>query len=464
MGIYPLTFARMMLGPFARVAATAELADGGFDLDVAIAATHEGGAVSALTTSMTSDSPRTASIATDEGRLDLPADFHHPPYVVWTPSEGEPERIESPAPVLGTGLGNEAAHVQDCLRDGLTESPLRAARPDPRAARRHGRDPPPDRRALRRRRRGRPHRWVRLLPRGDARVEVCPPTGAADLVIVANRLPVDRITNPDGSPGWRGSPGGLVTAIEPIMRANSGIWVGWPGDSEPGLEPFEYDGMTLDPISLSEDEIAGFYEGFSNATLWPLYHDLVAKPEFHREWWDAYVSVNQRFAEHAASRAAEDATVWVHDYQLQLVPQLLRELRPDLRIGFYLHIPFPPAELFQQLPWRRQLLEGLLGADLVGFQLPGRRRQLRPAGPPARRPQDPPRPRLPARGPHGPRGRVPDLDRLQGLREAREVRGRRRSGPPRSAPPSATRPRCSSASTGSTTPRASTRGSARSPS
>jgi trehalose 6-phosphate synthase len=98
----------------------------------------------------------------------------------------------------------------------------------------------------------------------------------ADLVIVANRLPVDRITHPDGSPGWRGSPGGLVTAIEPIMRANSGIWVGWPGDTEAGLEPFEYDGMTLDPISLSEDEIAGFYEGFSNATLWPLYHDLIA--------------------------------------------------------------------------------------------------------------------------------------------------------------------------------------------
>jgi trehalose 6-phosphate synthase len=195
--------------------------------------------------------------------------------------------------------------------------------------------------------------------------------GAADLVIVANRLPVDRITNPDGSPGWRGSPGGLVTAIEPIMRANSGTWVGWPGGDETGLTPFEHDGMTLDPISLDEGEIAGFYEGFSNATLWPLYHDLIAKPEFHREWWDSYVSVNQRFAEHAASRAAEDATVWVHDYQLQLVPQILRELRPDLRIGFYLHIPFPPAELFQQLPWRRQLLEGLLGADLVGFQLPG---------------------------------------------------------------------------------------------
>jgi predicted dehydrogenase len=124
MGIYPLTFARMMLGPFAQVAATADLAASGIDLDVAIAARHEGGAVSALTTSMTADSPRNASIATDQGRIDLPAGFHHPSYVVWTPSGGEPQRIETPSPVLGTGLGNEAAHVQDCLRDGLSESPF----------------------------------------------------------------------------------------------------------------------------------------------------------------------------------------------------------------------------------------------------------------------------------------------------------------------------------------------------
>jgi trehalose 6-phosphate synthase len=195
--------------------------------------------------------------------------------------------------------------------------------------------------------------------------------GSAELVIVANRLPVDRVTQPDGEPGWRVSPGGLVTALEPIMRANEGLWVGWPGDCATDLEEFEHDGMTLDPIVLSEEEISGFYEGFSNATIWPLYHDLVAKPEFHREWWDSYVAVNRRFAQRAAQQAGENATVWVQDYQLQLVPQLLRELRPDLRIGFFLHIPFPPAELFQQLPWRRQVLEGLLGADLIGFQLPG---------------------------------------------------------------------------------------------
>jgi trehalose 6-phosphate synthase len=192
-----------------------------------------------------------------------------------------------------------------------------------------------------------------------------------DLVIVANRLPVDRVEQPDGTSAWRPSPGGLVSAIEPVMRTNRGVWMGWPGGTEQDLEPFEDDGLEMYPMSMTAEQIEGHYEGFSNATLWPLYHDLVAKPEFHREWWDSYVEVNQRFATQAAELANEGARVWVHDYQMQLVPQMLRELRPDLRIGFYLHIPFPPAELFQQLPWRRQLLEGLLGADLVGFQMPG---------------------------------------------------------------------------------------------
>ena len=155
------------------------------------------------------------------------------------------------------------------------------------------------------------------------------------------------------------------------MRSNNGAWIGWPGDTGDGPEAFDDDGLTLVPVPLSEQEVAEFYEGFSNDTLWPLYHDLVAKPSFHREWWDSYVTVNQRFADAAAKFAAKDAIVWVQDYQLQLVPAMLRELRPDLRIGFYLHIPFPPAELFSQLPWRRQILEGLLGADLVGFQLSG---------------------------------------------------------------------------------------------
>jgi len=122
-------------------------------------------------------------------------------------------------------------------------------------------------------------------------------SGSADLVIVANRLPVDRVTLPDGSQEWRPSPGGLVSALEPIMRANDGTWIGWPGGTGQDHEPFEADGLSLVPMSMTPQEIEYFYEGFSNATLWPLYHDVVAKPSFHREWWDSYVTVNRRFAE-----------------------------------------------------------------------------------------------------------------------------------------------------------------------
>jgi trehalose 6-phosphate synthase len=143
---------------------------------------------------------------------------------------------------------------------------------------------------------------------------------AANLVIVANRLPVDRVEEEDGSTSWRRSPGGLVSALEPVMRSNNGTWIGWPGGTDGELEPFQDDGMYLVPMTLSAQEIEEFYEGFANGTLWPIYHDVIAKPEFHREWWDSYVTVNQRFAERAADVAGKGATVWVHDYQLQLVP------------------------------------------------------------------------------------------------------------------------------------------------
>ena len=123
MGIYPLTFAHLMLGPAETLVASATLSDQGVDLDVALAGRH-GDAVSALTASMTSTSPRTATIATTEGRIDVPRDFHVPPYAVWTPADAEPERIDGLEPLLGTGLGNEAAHVQECLHAGRLESPL----------------------------------------------------------------------------------------------------------------------------------------------------------------------------------------------------------------------------------------------------------------------------------------------------------------------------------------------------
>ncbi|GAT66138.1 trehalose-6-phosphate synthase [Planomonospora sp. ID91781] len=192
-------------------------------------------------------------------------------------------------------------------------------------------------------------------------------TSTSSFLIVANRLPVDRV----GDDMWRRSPGGLVTAIAPVLQRREGAWIGWHGAPDERLDPFDHDGMHLIPVPLSRQEVELYYEGFSNATLWPLYHDVVATPVYSRVLWDAYRTVNERFAQAAAEAAAPGAVVWVQDYQLQLVPAMLRRLRPDLRIGFFLHIPFPPGELFQQLPWRREILEGLLGADLVGFQRPG---------------------------------------------------------------------------------------------
>jgi trehalose 6-phosphate synthase len=192
-----------------------------------------------------------------------------------------------------------------------------------------------------------------------------------DFIVVSNRLPVDSIVDDDGSQRWTRSPGGLVAALEPVMRSHDGAWVGWAGQAGLEVEPFAADGIQLIPVELSELEVERYYEGFSNDTLWPLYHDVIAAPSFRREWWDAYRRVNTRFAERTSAVAAPNATVWVHDYQLQLVPAMLRELRPDLTIGFFNHIPFPSYGLFSQLPWRTRIVEGLLGADVIGFQRDG---------------------------------------------------------------------------------------------
>jgi alpha,alpha-trehalose-phosphate synthase [UDP-forming] len=197
------------------------------------------------------------------------------------------------------------------------------------------------------------------------------PTGDYGFVVAACRLPVDLVQGPDGEAEWRPSPGGLVSALEPVMRETGGAWIGWSGAAGDPPDPFEVAGMHLVGVGLSADEVRDFYEGFSNATLWPLYHDVIAPPEFRRPWWDAYVRVNQRFANAVAEQAAIGATVWVNDYQLQLVPRMIREQRSDLRIGVFIHIPFPGYEIFAQLPWRRQVITGLLGADLLGFQRHG---------------------------------------------------------------------------------------------
>jgi trehalose 6-phosphate synthase len=190
-------------------------------------------------------------------------------------------------------------------------------------------------------------------------------TPTRPIVVAANRLPVMRTDD-----GWAPSPGGLVRALLPLLRSSGGLWVGWTGDPDDAAAPFRAEGIELHPVAISAQEIELYYEGFSNDALWPLYHDALRESNYDIEAWDAYREVNDRFAATLAKIAPPDSVVWIHDYQLQLVPATLRRLRPDVTIGFFLHIPFPPFELFSRLPWRTEIIEGLLGCDLVGFQRP----------------------------------------------------------------------------------------------
>jgi trehalose 6-phosphate synthase/phosphatase len=187
------------------------------------------------------------------------------------------------------------------------------------------------------------------------------------LLVVANRLPVEPIYL-DGDPdqaitGLRLAPGGLVSALESVFRSETAVWVGAGNE----LLDIDHGNLRLEAVSVDASDMHDYYEGFSNSAIWPLYHDAVVTPAYHRHHFRAYERVNRAFADRVAKIAEPGATVWVHDYQLQLVPSMLRGLRPDLSIGFFLHIPFPPSALFAQLPWRRQILDGLLGADLIGF-------------------------------------------------------------------------------------------------
>ncbi len=198
---------------------------------------------------------------------------------------------------------------------------------------------------------------------------------SAEFVVVTAQLPFDLGGPADEPPQWIPRLGGLRAALrlQPPATLSEGknAWVGWSSVADsPGMGAFDDDGLTVLPVILSQNEVRDCLEGFANATVWPLYHDAVRRPVIHRGWWDAYVKVNRRFAESTAAVAAAGASVWVHDYPLQLVPAMLRELRPDLRIGFFMDIPFPPHELFMQLPWRGETIHGLLGADVVGFHQP----------------------------------------------------------------------------------------------
>jgi len=197
------------------------------------------------------------------------------------------------------------------------------------------------------------------------------------LLVVSNRLP---LTAKRVSGRWRGerSSGGLVAAMAPLMEQTHGLWLGWPGDALPGepegrarlmREWEEQHGYVA--VEIPAKVSRSFYEGYANDTLWPLLHGFPTRVVFAPESWAAYRAANERFAEAVLSRVRKGDLIWAHDYQLMLVPQMVREGAADARIGFFLHIPFPSSEVFRILPEREQLLRGLLGADALAFQTHG---------------------------------------------------------------------------------------------
>ncbi|WP_313512683.1 bifunctional alpha,alpha-trehalose-phosphate synthase (UDP-forming)/trehalose-phosphatase [Sphingobacterium sp.] len=190
-------------------------------------------------------------------------------------------------------------------------------------------------------------------------------------LIISNRLPV-KIERKKSKLKFTPSEGGLATGLGSFYKENGSWWIGWPGiipknEKEEELIRQELKKLNLIPIFLTEKEIKGYYEGFSNAILWPLCHYRPSYVELKQEFWQSYVEVNKKFAEAALPFIEQNTRVWVHDYQLMLVPNYIRELKETCSIGYFHHIPFPPIELFKMLPWRDELLEGLLGADLIGF-------------------------------------------------------------------------------------------------
>ncbi len=193
------------------------------------------------------------------------------------------------------------------------------------------------------------------------------------LLIASNRLPVTLCLEGDGVE-VKPSSGGLATALRGPHARGEGLWFGWPGDlsaaspEQRAQAEGELAARRLVPVELSADDVARYYDGFSNGVLWPLFHYTIDRVRLDAEDdWRCYQRVNQRFAEALAAHVQPGDLVWIHDYHLTLVPEMLRRLAPGARIGFFLHVPFPSSDVFRILPWREEILRGLMGADVVGF-------------------------------------------------------------------------------------------------
>ncbi len=195
---------------------------------------------------------------------------------------------------------------------------------------------------------------------------------ARRLLIVSNRLPVTAGVA-GGQVHLSDAGGGLATGLGGWHGQADTLWIGWPGDVSKADASLQEElqrrlrEQRVEPVFLTAAEVERYYDGFSNRVLWPLFHYQVDRVPVDASGWESYYRVNQKFAEHVARVYQEGDAIWVHDYQLMLLPGLLRERLPDAPVGFFLHIPFPSSDVFRVLPWRREILSGLLGADLIGF-------------------------------------------------------------------------------------------------
>ncbi|MEM1326384.1 MAG: bifunctional alpha,alpha-trehalose-phosphate synthase (UDP-forming)/trehalose-phosphatase [Bacteroidota bacterium] len=192
------------------------------------------------------------------------------------------------------------------------------------------------------------------------------------IVIISNRLPITlKSSTENDKPIYHPSSGGLATGLGSLDSEEDKIWVGWPGQIADGWEKqvIEKDlqDRNLVPVFLTEKDIELYYEGFSNDTLWPHFHYFTQYTVYQDDYWACYQSVNRKFADAVIPLLKGDELVWVHDYQLMLLPAMIREAFPEISIGFFLHIPFPSYEVFRILPWREEIMHGVLGSDLIGF-------------------------------------------------------------------------------------------------
>lgn len=196
------------------------------------------------------------------------------------------------------------------------------------------------------------------------------------IIIASNRIPCN-LSISDGNIKYKKSVGGLVTALDPILSKNGGLWIGWNGqtgkiipenkkvciEDECGRAAY-----SVKCINLTRKEIKDYYNGFSNRSIWPLFHGFIFQSYFNPDYWKTYISVNKKFCRSILEEATENDLIWIHDYHLTLLPDMLKQANPGLKILFFLHIPFPNYEIFRVLPWNKQILYGLLGGDLLGFQ------------------------------------------------------------------------------------------------